>query len=193
MLSSLILVKHAMPVLVPTVPAADWRLGDEGREGARRLAATLAELSPVAVISSVEPKASETATILAERLELPWAALAGLHEHERRSAAFGSRAEFEASIRDLFARPDELVFGDETARHAQTRFAAAVESALATWSPAAAGEAERSLVIVAHGTVIALLCAAWWGVDPFPLWQRLGLPSGVNVSLPDRRLLEIIS
>jgi broad specificity phosphatase PhoE len=190
-LGRLILVKHALPVVDPAVPAAEWRLAEEGREGARRLAPELKRFDPVAVVASVEPKAWETGAIVAQRLGVPCAAVEGLHEHERHSATFAaSHEEFRAQIRALFDRPDELVFGDETAGHAQARFMAAVETAIAKWAPLAEGPGERGLVVVAHGTVITLLCAAWCGVEPFPLWDSLGLPSAVVLSLPDRRLVE---
>jgi broad specificity phosphatase PhoE len=191
-LAGLILVKHARPVVDPVVPSAEWRLGDAGREGARALAPHLKAFEPIAVVSSVEPKAWETAAIVAQRLGVPCAAVEGLHEHERRGAGFaGTHDEFRAKVKALFERPDELVFGDETARQAQVRFTAAVEGALAQWAPFAEGDAQRSLVVVAHGTVISLVVAAWCGVAPFPLWDQLGLPSYVVVSMPDRRLVEV--
>jgi len=34
----LYLIRHAMPVLEPDVPAERWRLGEEGRAAARALA-----------------------------------------------------------------------------------------------------------------------------------------------------------
>jgi hypothetical protein len=40
--------------------------------------------------------------------------------------------------------------------------------------------------------VIALYVAARAGVDPLPLWRRLGLPSFVVLSLPDMTLVEIV-
>ncbi len=45
--------------------------------------------------------------------------------------------------------------------------------------------------IVAHGTVIALFVAYRAGVAPFPLWRRLGLPSLVELALPDYAMTAI--
>lgn len=190
MLARLILIKHAMPVVDGAIPAAQWRLGEEGREGARRLAADLKRWEPFFVVSSVEPKAWETAAILAQRLRVPCAAVAGLHEHERPVPGLDGREQFHAKVRALFERPDELIFGAETANQARARFTAAVEDALDWWGQRVPAEGEQALVVVAHGTVITLLCQAWCGVDPFPFWDALGLPSAVVLSLPERWLLE---
>jgi broad specificity phosphatase PhoE len=54
-----ILVRHAMPEVVPGVPPHEWELGPEGRAVARALAAALP--SEPQVISSDEPKALQTA------------------------------------------------------------------------------------------------------------------------------------
>jgi broad specificity phosphatase PhoE len=185
MTSTLILVKHAMPEVDPARPAAEWRLGDEGRVAARRIAEELRRFEPVAVVASVEPKAWETAAIVAQRLRVPCEAAAGLHEHEWPIVDFGDRATFEARVRTLFERPDELVFGAETASQAVARFERAVEGALAKRASA------RALMIVSHGTVISLLAAKWCAADGFALWRSLGLPSFVTISLPERRLLEV--
>ena len=187
--SRLILVKHAMPVVDGSVPATEWQLSEGGREAARELAAELKRYEPFFVVSSIEPKAWETAAILAQRLRVPCAAVAGLHEHERPTPGLDTREQFQANVRALFERPDGLVFGAETANQARARFVAAVEDALAWWGSRAPSEGEQSLVAVAHGTVITLLCEAWCGVEPFPFWEALGLPSYVVLSLPERRLL----
>src|SRR5437588_121956 len=76
----------------------------------------------------------------------------------------------------------------------------AVETALARWSNPShltdavrrRGAAEPALIVVAHGTVITLLVAGWCGVEPFPLWERLGLPSYVVLELPERRIVEVV-
>ena len=189
MFARLILVKHAMPVVDGGVSPAQWRLGGEAREGARALAAELRRFEPSFLVSSVEPKAWETATILAQRLRVPCAAVAGLHEHERPVAGLDGPDEFRAKVRRLFERPDELVLGAETANRARARFTASVENALEWWGPRGPAEGEPALVVVAHGTVITLLCESWCGVDPFPFWDALELPSYVVLSLPERRLL----
>ncbi len=71
--------------------------------------------------------------------------------------------------------------GNETADEAHARFAAAVEAVCARHSA-------RNIMVVAHGTVITLLVARRAGLEPFPFWKRLGLPSFVALSLPDHAM-----
>ena len=174
---SLILVKHAPPLIDPAVPAQRWLLSDEGRRRCAALADLLASYAPVAIAASMEPKAAETARLAGERLAVPVEALDGLHEHDRSNVGFLSDADFDAAVAAFFARPDELVLGKETANEALARFSAAVAVALARW-PAG------NLVIVAHGTVISMYVAAAAGLDARALWKRLGLPSFVVMGLP---------
>lgn len=110
----------------------------------------------------------------------------GLHEQERDAAPFFARAaDFEAAVADLFARPGERVLGSESADEAHARFAAALGGVIERGGDA-------PLAVVSHGTVMALFIARQNRLDPFPLWQSLGLPSCAVLSLPDLRLLEVV-
>ena len=185
----LILIKHAMPMIDPAAGPAGWTLAPEGRAACARLARRLAPYPLAAIAASDEPKAAETAALLATALCFagPNARDHDLREHERRASDFYSnQGDFEAAVRDLFARPDELVFGAETANAARDRFAAAVARHLAA-TPVG------DLAIVAHGTVISLFVAAHNRHDPFGLWRSLGLPSFVVLDLPTLRLSETVA
>lgn len=176
--TTLILIKHARPQIIPAAPAPEWRLGDEGRRQCDALAETLARWQPEALIASEEPKAAETAQLTAERLGVPWRTAPGLHEHDRARAPYVADDEaYRAQIRELFARPDEPVFGAETARAAIIRFTAALDAALASAT-------ERSIGVVTHGTVISLYVAHRFGMDGYTLWWRLGLPALVVTDAP---------
>ncbi len=183
-MDALILVKHSLPTIIPDVPAAEWELSDEGRRRCQALAQELRPYRPEGVIASVELKALETAHLLAAHLMLPVTSFPGLYEHARQTAPFGTPQEFEANVARLFARPDELVFGEETADQAHRRFSRAVEAALERFP-------YRCPVIVAHGTVISLFVSRRCNLDPFPLWQRLGLPSFVVLSRPAYDLITV--
>ena len=113
----LILVKHAMPQVDVETPAHEWRLHPEGEAAAVVLAERLvrARYTPERIVASTEPKATQTGSIMAGRLRLPFATADGLHEHDRRAAGFLERKVFEARMRDLFAHPDQVVFGSESA------------------------------------------------------------------------------
>jgi broad specificity phosphatase PhoE len=182
----LILVKHAMPQVDVDTPAHLWRLRPEGLLAAGTLALRLlSRYAPSKVVASLEPKATETGSIIAERLRLPFATADGLHEHDRRAAGFLGRAEFAARMRDLFAQPDAVVFGSESASAALTRFAAAVDRVIKE-------DAGGDVVIVSHGTVISLFVSKRADVDPTNLWTTLGLPSYISLELPSHRIIEIV-
>ena len=184
----LVLVKHSQVDVTPGRPARTWELSDEGRRLAAILAERLAPFDAARIVSSVEPKAVETAEIVAQRLGVPSAIAAGLHEHLRETAPYLGRADFESAIAWLFDEPHRIVFGEESADGAADRFAAAAD---AIAEDAAAGG--RDAVVVAHGTVIALYVSRVAGIDPFPLWQSLGLPSYVVLSRGARRQVEIVT
>jgi broad specificity phosphatase PhoE len=170
----LILVKHAMPVIVPDAPPRTWLLSDDGRAAAAQLAGDLAPFDPLVVFSSFEPKAAETGQIIAARLGIPVTAAPDLHEHEREIVPFDSTELFHQRIERFFEVPDQIVYGTESADAAHARFERAVREVEAEYP-------SGSLVIVAHGTVISLLVARANAIAPFPFWCGLGLPAAVVV------------
>lgn len=180
-----ILVKHAVPDIDPAVPAHRWRLSEEGRRRAEDLGRVLKAYRPGAVASSVEPKARETAEIAARSLGLPCLAWPGLHEHRRAGTGFLTRERFEAAVADFFARPAVQVMGEETADAAHTRFRDALEALLSA-HPA------NNLAVVTHGTVITLFVSRALGLEPYPLWRRLGLPSLVVLGWPGPTLRGVV-
>ena len=184
----LVLVKHSLVGVVPGRPPRTWELSDEGRRRAAMLAERLADFDAARIVSSVEPKAVETAEIVAQRLGVPSATATGLHEQLRETAPYLGREDFETAIAWLFDEPHKVVFGEESADRAADRFGAAVD---AIAEEAAAGV--RDAVVVAHGTVISLYVSRVAGIDPFPLWQSLGLPSYVVLSQGARRQVEIVT
>ncbi|HUP87227.1 MAG TPA: histidine phosphatase family protein [Acidimicrobiales bacterium] len=182
----LVLAKHARPDVDPTLPAAEWTIGIDGMEGSHRLAQRVAPIGIDLVVSSVEPKAVETARIVATDLDLPYQTGHDLHEHSRRSTGYLDAVRFEAAIRRLFAEPSSLVFGDETADAAAARFGAGVR-AIHRAQPG------KRLCIVAHGTVVALHLERSYGVDGWSTWKALsGLPSYVVVDRRSRAVVDVV-
>jgi broad specificity phosphatase PhoE len=179
---SLILVKHSLPEIIENVPAREWHLSEEGRLRAQRLAERLISYDPQVLVSSVEPKAIETAAIIASQHQIPMQILENLHEHERSDVAYRSKAEFEKSIREFFANPGELAFGQETADAAHARFSERVYSILDS-------NPEKTTVIVSHGTVISLFVSRLTGIADFQLWSELGLPSLVVLDMESNTLI----
>ncbi len=182
---TLVLVKHSLPEIVPTLPPSQWRLSDVGRARCESLAEKLSGYRPDVFVSSVEFKALETAQILASRLCKPAGAFEGLHEHDRTNVEFVSEKEFDARAEEFFLKPRELVWGRETADQAHARFAGAVERVIEEY-------AEENVAIIAHGTVITLYVSRIAGLEPFAFWKRLGLPSFVVLSLPKLEVETIV-
>jgi broad specificity phosphatase PhoE len=172
----LILVKHSVPEIEENRPANTWKLSSEGKLRAQRLAEHLEKFGAEAIVSSDELKAKQTADIIARQLRLNVQVLPGLHEHDRTNVSYLPHEVFQALIRDFFQKPDELVFGKETANEAYTRFYRAVHSILSEYS-------NKTIVIVTHGTVISLFVSRLTGSSDLELWSVLGLPSYVALDL----------
>jgi broad specificity phosphatase PhoE len=180
----LVLVKHARPEVDPNRPSKAWTLGVEGLEGSLRLAERLRPLDLDLVVSSVEPKAAETARIVAKALDLPYQSGHDLHEQARETAGYLDANRFQSAIQQLFATPSQLVFGEETGDAAGQRFGTALDL-LARAHP------DRRLCVVAHGTVIALHLERAYDVDGWSTWKALdGLPCYVVVVRRTKDVLE---
>jgi broad specificity phosphatase PhoE len=176
----LVLVRHSTPDMRRDVPAREWRLSAEGAARARAFSRRLPAPSATCVFTSVEPKAAQTAMALAETWGLGVEEVPGLHEHERPEARMLTREAFEQKIRDLFARPGELVFGAETADQARRRFTGALMRLVL--------QRPGDIVVVTHGTVMALFVAEAAGMDPFVLWRRQEMPCAITLALPELRI-----
>jgi broad specificity phosphatase PhoE len=181
----LILGRHSLPEFCTDVPASQWRLSDEGRRRCGLLAQRLAPYGLDVVVSSDEPKAVETARIVARWFGVPSEAVEGLREHDRSNVVGLDRDRFHDAVGRLFAHPDELVFGRETAEEARLRFASSLDRVLERHPSA-------NIAVFAHGTVLSLYLAHIAGLDAHAFWQRLGLPCFVVLSCPDLRLVTVV-
>lgn len=179
----LILVRHSVPQQNPKIVAREWPLSPEGRERCRQLGQQLATtFNPAFIATSDEPKAIETAKIIAEFFALPVQVQPDLHEHERRNVGYLPANEFKARIAAFFAYPDELILGEETANQALVRFEQAIRNLLAR-------PATGDVLAVTHGTVMTLFLSRYNPeLNPFEFWQQLSLPAVYVLSLPDFRI-----
>jgi len=175
---SLILVRHGRPVIDPDIPPPQWGLCPEGRDAVAALAEKLTGLGVKAAISSPEPKALQTAEIIGQRLGLAVEVEHGLGEHKRPHTSFGTEAEFQAKIANIFARPHEPAPGGESAEQARERLAAAL-----------ARHITRPLLAVTHGTVLSYYVAKLANCDAHDLWRSLRTPDAF-VFDADGNLLE---
>jgi broad specificity phosphatase PhoE len=158
-------------------------LSAEGRLRCRPFAESLRPYGLSQLVTSVEPKAAETGSLIGEALGIPVTMADGLHEHVRTHGPWLGRDAFEQSVQRFFDYPDALVFGEETASEAYRRFDATVQRVLTEYSA-------DTLAVVTHGTVLTLFFRAHCNIQPFPFWQRLRMPDYFAVTLPDYTLLD---
>src|SRR4051812_18932416 len=182
---SLILIKHAAPIVAPGVPSEEWTLSEQGKHACTPLAEAILPYAPVAVVASLEPKAAESGEILAARLGIPFETAEGLHEHDRSNVPHMPSREFISLVELFFRKPAERVLGRESADEALERFEQAVDDVLGRYS-------EQNVAIVSHGTVIALLLAEYGGGKGFELWRKMGLPSFAVLELPGRKVTRVV-
>ena len=181
----LILVKHALPEIIPTLPANQWHLSEVGRAQCALLADQLATYAPAALVSSSEPKALETAHLVAQKMHTSVQIVDGLHEHDRSNTPWLGPEEFDRAVAAFFHRPAELVLGCETAQQASERFAKTMAEVTSRY-------AEQNVVVFTHGTVLSLYVARATGMEPFALWKRLGLPSFVVLTFPQFEIIRVV-
>ena len=178
--AALILVRHAAPTIEPDSPAPAWRLSYAGRRAAFARAGRLAGFAPTSVVASPEPKALETAQILAAPLGLAVTEDEGLAEHHRPDLPFGSREAFEARMATFFAEPASPFFGGESADQAQARNTATHER-----------HAAQPHKDASHGTGISLYLARRLGLEPLALWKSLALPEAFVLAADGRLLARV--
>ena len=180
----LILVRHSLPELLKDRPAREWKLSADGRLRARLLSERISTYPVDILFSSVEPKAVETAQIIASACDVELHLVEGLQEHDRSNVPFLSRPEFESAVQEFFRQPDTLVFGRETANQAHERFSAAITSLVERYR-------NQVIAIVTHGTVITLFVSRLTGASSFFLLEKLGMPSFVVIDIDATRLITV--
>jgi broad specificity phosphatase PhoE len=186
-MKKLLLIKHSKPLVNPDRPSDQWELGDEGRGRAAKLAEVLRPYALTEIVSSTEPKAKQTADVVAEALGLTCRTQDGLHEHDRRNVPHMDSREFISAIAQFFRQPRRLVLGSESADQAYKRFADAVDDIVQ-----GSADGPGDIAIVTHGTVISLFAYRRAQEDPFALWRRMGLPSLIAFELPSYEVAGVV-
>ncbi|SDL86841.1 histidine phosphatase family protein [Sediminibacillus halophilus] len=185
-MGQLLLIKHAKPIISSSIPSSNWVLSNAGIKQAAKLAPFLDKYDFSTIFTSEEPKAIHTARIIATELNQQVEIKKGLHEHERhQNRIIYPENEWQSIIKSFFDCPNDLVFGAETASEAFDRFDAAVKSLIHSQSR------QEDMVIVAHGTVISLFVARYNLVNPYEIWQKLGMPAYVKLDLKTFQLQSV--
>ena len=160
----LYLIRHAPVELDPARPAPEWRLTEEGRALASRLATAPDWRDVVLVASSPEPKALDTALPIAEAADAGLRVEHDLREAERPGTPVGTADEYRELVAAYLAAPDEPVHGWEPAREVRERVRACIDGLR--------GEREGPLVVVSHGLALSL----YSGLG-FEEWNAIPLPA----------------
>ena len=172
-----VLVKHAQPVLDANVPPREWRLSAEGEAQSAQLAERLKVFLPFALVSSPEPKAAATAAIVSAALDVAYHVRDGLEEFDRPAMPILSPEEHDRVNAALFAHRSAPVLGRESADAALARFDAAITASLETTDA-------PHLVVIAHGTVIALFVERYTGREALEVWRGLRCTDFVTLPGP---------
>lgn len=169
-MAKLILVKHAPPEISPQVISHRWVLAEEGRRRCDWLADELRAHGVSRLCSSLEPKALETAALVAVQMGLAVEPCRDLQENDRTELGFVGPDQLRRRLHEFFAQPERTIIGNETANDALRRFARSIRNIISK------GHGEAS-AIVTHGTVLSLFVAHHNTIAPYDLWSSLGLPS----------------
>lgn len=171
MSNALYLIRHAQTQQTG-LPAETWPLSDVGIQQAHKLAGMPFWPEVHLICSSWEPKAIQTAQIVAERHDLPVEPVLDLRELRRTE---GYVADYESAVREALKNPLKSHPGWEPAGEAQTRIMTAIERLLMLHE----GE---TLAVVSHGLVLTLYLAYLTDTAPTPdLWRSLPFASATQV------------
>jgi len=176
---SLYLVRHTHPQQT-ALPAEMWPLSDLGREQARRLAELPFWQHVQIICSSWEPKAIQTAQIVAECRNLPIEPVFDLRELRRPGIPV---SDYEAAVRQVLENPFRSINGWEPAGEAQTRVMTAIERLLMLHET-------ETLAIVSHSIALTLYLAYLTDTAPsFDVWRSLSFGSVIQVDPQSRHIL----
>lgn len=179
MSNRLYLIRHAQ-TQPTTLPAETWPLSDLGRQQAEKLAEHSFWQYVYIICSSTEPKALQTAQIVAARHDLPVEPVFDLRELRRPGTLVG---DYESTVRQVLTHPAETVSGWEPAGEAQTRIMVAIERLLMLHEG-------KTLAIVSHGLALTLYLAHLTDVAPsFELWRSTPFASATQVDPEARQII----
>ena len=162
------LVRHGPPLIDPQSPPHEWPLDDGARDAVLALASAGVLPDDARWLSSDEPKAMQTAEMLAEELLTSGAVERVPALREQRRPA-GWIDDYAVRVHRSLVREDEASSdGWETSAETRERVSGAVREVL---------DGEGEAVLVGHGTAWTLLVSELTGA-PVDLvaWERMGLP-----------------
>lgn len=181
----LILVRHARPISIKDLPASKWEISEEGIRDTEKIVEHIRKYKPKHIFTSKEPKAISTATVIANKFQLPVKEKPDLHEHDRSNVRlFKDKGMFREKVTEMFENPGKLIFGKETANEAQKRFVEAVNRI--------SESNDGNCLIVSHGTVMTLYTSYYNEINPIEFWGKLTLPCLIVLEKNSKKLIKVI-
>jgi len=171
-----ILIRHAMPQVTRGTSAPLWTLGESAREDCVLLAHALPKDVAPTVYTSPEPKAAETAAVIALRLGLQTTRDARLSEVDRPPV-------WDEDYRSMVLRYLESGEqpGWEPVASVRARFSAAVDEALAA-------DPKGDVIVSNHGIALSLYAASITAIDLREFWRQLTFPDAWRLDLETKTL-----
>ncbi|GEM_PF-1254420 len=180
---ALILVKHAMPAVVDSLVPHEWKLDESGQAQAVKFSQFLKnnfDLDKI-IYSSDEPKALQTAEIIADTCKCKVQSTNELREIDREQASLMEKSE---NTKKVFEKVDEAICGKESAVQALERFEKGIKTILEIGM-------EEERVVVTHGAVMSLFLAKYnKEMSAFDYWEKLEWPSYAVVDAGSFKILE---
>lgn len=168
-------IRHGVPCIDPAVPATDWHLSDEGRQGEMSFAGRVKQLCPSVVICSPELKARETAQLLYPEYSVEIDE--DLREQGLGQVPFLSPQAFVQALKDCFDQPSEAILGGESAQSAAQRLHRAITRLR-----------RHPAVVVSHGRIISAYVSTLASRHGLRIWQALRMPDVLLVDPSGRRV-----
>lgn len=145
-------LSHPQVQIDANIPVPDWGLSDIGRTRTLAIGKRASLDKTMAIVSSAEKKAVETAEIVASFLSIKPTQIAAMHENDRSATGFLPPDEFERIADLFFKHPKKSIKGWERAIDAQARI---VSETRALCNRQTSGD----ILVVGHGGVGTLLYA----------------------------------
>lgn len=175
----LYIIRHSKVQIDPSTNPTNWTLSDEGIHEARQLALRENWDHLKILYHSPEPKAEQTASIIAEIIGAQCKVHHGLRELEM-NAGFLQPAEFQTKVSDFLMGKADPDFEDY--EEAQQRIQGAVDFIL--------NETNESTGIVSHGRIITALFSHLFHRRITPVeWKSIKLPDLSVIDIPEWRVV----
>ena len=183
MTRAIILVRHAMPKVVPGVAPKRWTLSESAAEDCVLLAHALPENLAPSIHTSNEAKAEQTARIVAMRRGLTVTIDPRLAEVDRPQEWVEDHRALAAAY---LAGADHA--GWEPRAAVVSRFASAVGDAMVLQH-----DSDGDTVVVNHGMALSLYLANAAGIDVVSFWRALAFPDAWRFDLGTLEIMRLYS